>query len=88
MHDVHMLGVRFDDLPFDEAVSRLREAARGDRTRTVVFPNAATLNLAAQSRDYRDVLNSSSFVFGDGTGVRGPRGCAACGCARTSTAPT
>lgn len=70
MHDVHILGVRFDDLPFDDAVSRLQAAARGDRPRTVVFPNAATLNLAARSRAYRDVLNSSSFVFGDGTGVR------------------
>ncbi|MEC4613840.1 WecB/TagA/CpsF family glycosyltransferase [Tsukamurella tyrosinosolvens] len=69
-HDVHILGVRFDDLSFDSAVARLQEAARGDRPRTVVFPNAATLNLAAESASYRAVLNASTFVFGDGTGVR------------------
>ncbi|WP_158635031.1 WecB/TagA/CpsF family glycosyltransferase [Tsukamurella asaccharolytica] len=70
LHDVHILGVRFDDLSFDTAVARLRDAARGNQPRTVVFPNAATLNLASESPSYREVLNASTFVFGDGTGVR------------------
>lgn len=67
---VNILGVVFDDVSVDVAVARLRAAARGPAGSTVVFPNAATLNLAARSAAYRDVLNSSTFVFGDGTGVR------------------
>ncbi|MGX9296190.1 WecB/TagA/CpsF family glycosyltransferase [Tsukamurella paurometabola] len=69
-HTVRILGVRFDDLSVDSAVTRLQEAARGAEALTVVFPNAATLNLAARSPTYRDILNSADFVFGDGTGVR------------------
>lgn len=68
--EVRILGVAFDDLPLESAVARLRAAARGPAGSTVVFPNAATLNLAAGSDEYRDVLNASTFVFGDGTGVR------------------
>jgi N-acetylglucosaminyldiphosphoundecaprenol N-acetyl-beta-D-mannosaminyltransferase len=36
----------------------------------VYIVNAHTLNLAAESSDYRDILNSADAVFGDGTGVR------------------
>lgn len=68
--EVRILGVRFDDLTLESALARLQGTARGPAGSTVVFPNAATLNLASGSHEYRDVLNASTFVFGDGTGVR------------------
>jgi N-acetylglucosaminyldiphosphoundecaprenol N-acetyl-beta-D-mannosaminyltransferase len=40
------------------------------QARSVFFANAHTLNLAASRPDYRGVLNSADYVFGDGTGVR------------------
>ena len=43
---------------------------RDDRARSVFFVNAHTLNLAAGDPQYRAILNSGDFVFGDGTGVR------------------
>jgi N-acetylglucosaminyldiphosphoundecaprenol N-acetyl-beta-D-mannosaminyltransferase len=49
-----------------EGVIRRREG----RAQSVFFVNAHTLNLAAADREYREVLNSGDFVFGDGTGVR------------------
>lgn len=66
-----MLGVDFVDQTMESAIEELaRAACAEDEVRSVVFPNAATLNLASEDPTYRDVLNSMDFVYADGTGVR------------------
>ncbi len=67
-----VLGVRITDVTGGRAVQligRMLAAADGV-TRAVFFVNAHTLNLAAANEQYREVLNSADYVFGDGTGVR------------------
>lgn len=56
----------------DEAIGALvRTIGSTPRsTHAVSIVNAHTLNLATDDSNYRAVLKSSDFVFGDGTGVR------------------
>jgi N-acetylglucosaminyldiphosphoundecaprenol N-acetyl-beta-D-mannosaminyltransferase len=69
---ISILGVHITDMTKQQAVSRIEEMIRNyqGRTRNVFFVNAHTLNLAAVDENYRHVLNSADYVFGDGTGVR------------------
>lgn len=84
-HDVHpdlsplapdgrfsVLGVKFLNVTKQRAIELLEYHIRNhdDRMRSVFFVNAHTLNLAAADPQYRAILNSGDFVFGDGTGVR------------------
>jgi N-acetylglucosaminyldiphosphoundecaprenol N-acetyl-beta-D-mannosaminyltransferase len=64
------MGVSFVDQGFGAAVADLSEALKGPHGQTVFFANAATLNIAHNDDSYRHALNSASFMFGDGTGVR------------------
>lgn len=54
----------------ESVVAQLTAALDADCVTAVAFPNAATLNLAVDDPDYRDVLNSMDIVCADGTGVR------------------
>lgn len=65
-----VMGVSFVDQSFGATVSDLGSAMEGPNGQTVFFANAATLNIAHNDGAYRDALNSASFLFGDGTGVR------------------
>jgi N-acetylglucosaminyldiphosphoundecaprenol N-acetyl-beta-D-mannosaminyltransferase len=65
-----IFGVTATDQTFDEALETLDLALKSNHCHTVVFPNAATLNLAAENPEFRETLNSATHVFGDGTGVR------------------
>lgn len=67
---MRVLGVDVTDQSMDSAVEQLRAATCGDVVRTVAFPNASTLNLAVEDREYADILNTMDFVCADGTGVR------------------
>lgn len=69
---VRVLGVSIADVSMGRAVELVHEMIRrrDGRTRSVMFVNAHSLNLAASNRAYRDVLNAADCVFGDGTGVR------------------
>jgi N-acetylglucosaminyldiphosphoundecaprenol N-acetyl-beta-D-mannosaminyltransferase len=67
-----VLGVTITDVTMSEAVEIVHGmlCCRDGRARSVYFVNAHSLNTATVDRTYRDVLNSSDIVFGDGTGVR------------------
>jgi N-acetylglucosaminyldiphosphoundecaprenol N-acetyl-beta-D-mannosaminyltransferase len=65
-----IFGVTATDQTVDEALETLDLALKSSRCQTVVFPNAATLNLAAENPEFKETLNSATHVFGDGTGVR------------------
>jgi len=67
-----ILGVRILNVTKQRAIELLENIIRNPdgKSRCVFFVNAHTLNLAAADPQYRSILNSGDFVFGDGTGVR------------------
>lgn len=69
---LNILGVDVTDLSMEEAVALVEQRilAGADRTASIFFVNANTLNLACRDEAYRRVLGSADQVFGDGTGVR------------------
>lgn len=66
----HVMGVSFVDQSFGATITQLSEALKGPAPQSVFFANAATLNLAYDDAAYRATLNSASFTFADGTGIR------------------
>lgn len=68
---IEVMGVEIEDTTIERAVEKLEAWLRlEDRTRSVYFVNAHTLNCATDDPAYRALLNRSDVVFGDGTGVR------------------
>jgi N-acetylglucosaminyldiphosphoundecaprenol N-acetyl-beta-D-mannosaminyltransferase len=67
-----VLGVRIHNATREQAIGLIQQAIGGydARPKSVFFVNAHTLNLAATDTSYRETLNSSDYVFADGTGVR------------------
>jgi len=69
---VCLLGVRIVNLSTAEAVGLLEGLLRQEAacTNPVYIVNAHSLNLASESRDYRQTLNAACRVLADGTGAR------------------
>src|SRR5689334_12549396 len=67
-----VLGVQLANATGDEAVEMVVRLLNQDaaQTKPIYIANAHTLNLAAESAHYREVLNSAHVVFADGTGAR------------------
>ena len=67
-----ILGVGISNVTGRRAIELLENLIRrrNGRTRSAFFVNAHTLNLAASDEEYREILGSADYVFGDGTGVR------------------
>jgi N-acetylglucosaminyldiphosphoundecaprenol N-acetyl-beta-D-mannosaminyltransferase len=67
-----ILGVRIANASREEAIALIERLARtrATATRPIYIVNAHTINLAAESRAYRDVVNSRPVVLADGTGAR------------------
>ena len=67
-----ILGVKILNVTKHRAIELLENLIRNrdEKARSVFFVNAHTLNLASGDPQYRAILNSADFVFGDGTGVR------------------
>ncbi|MEO8628136.1 MAG: WecB/TagA/CpsF family glycosyltransferase [Betaproteobacteria bacterium] len=69
---VSILGIRIVNASMQEAISFIEKSLtrKVSRTQGIYIVNAHTLNLAAESPEYRRVLDNAHAVFGDGTGVR------------------
>jgi N-acetylglucosaminyldiphosphoundecaprenol N-acetyl-beta-D-mannosaminyltransferase len=69
---VSILDVEITNISQRDAIERMEQLIQQQplTTHSIFFVNAHTLNLASENPKYRDVLNSASDVFGDGTGVR------------------
>ncbi len=72
LDQLKILGVELYDLTTFEALRVLSEVLDEPQphARSLYFVNAHTLNTATENPAYREALNRSDFVFGDGTGVR------------------
>jgi N-acetylglucosaminyldiphosphoundecaprenol N-acetyl-beta-D-mannosaminyltransferase len=67
---LRICGVAITDQTQAEALAQLDASLKSERCHTVVFPNAATINLACERKGFADTLNAATHVFGDGTGIR------------------
>jgi N-acetylglucosaminyldiphosphoundecaprenol N-acetyl-beta-D-mannosaminyltransferase len=67
-----VLGVKILNVTRQQAIELFESIIRDrpQKAQSVFLVNAHTLNLAASDPQYRAVLNSGDYVFGDGTGVR------------------
>lgn len=65
-----LLGFEVDNLTMDAAVSDIMRALDGEDACQATFVNADCGNLSARHPRYRDVIRRSTWVFGDGSGVR------------------
>ena len=68
--EIVLLGVRFDRLSRDAALSALESTLGRGEARKVFIVNAHTLNLAWVDPEYRNVLNNADLLLNDGSGVQ------------------
>lgn len=64
-----ILGVSFDNVTVDEAVSAGLALSRADGFHYVVTPNPELVNAARENEDFRAALNGADLVLPDGIGV-------------------
>ena len=69
---INILGVNVSNLTLKEAFTIIEKCVTNDfrDACTLFFVNTHTLNMSFICSSYRRVLNDSTWVFGDGTGVR------------------
>jgi N-acetylglucosaminyldiphosphoundecaprenol N-acetyl-beta-D-mannosaminyltransferase len=66
---VDVLGVRVDDVTYDEALARSAEFAASPVPRYVVTPNPEFVVLARKDATFRAILNQSDLAIPDGGGL-------------------
>lgn len=66
----HILGVRVDDLDWEEALARIEAFATEGRPRQVVTPNPELLMRARQDPAFRALLETADLSTCDGVGLR------------------
>jgi N-acetylglucosaminyldiphosphoundecaprenol N-acetyl-beta-D-mannosaminyltransferase len=67
---IHMMGIRFDNLTMEEAISTILERARAAHASQLCFVNADCVNIAYHNSDYRQILENSAIVLADGIGLK------------------
>lgn len=69
---VNIFDIEIIDVSIEEAVGLLAQTLEEprQRSRSVYFVNADTVNQASRNQAFRQILQQGDLVFGDGTGVR------------------
>ncbi|MFN8526375.1 MAG: WecB/TagA/CpsF family glycosyltransferase [Chloroflexota bacterium] len=66
---MRILGVRVDDVTYDEAVHRIQELIASGSSHLVTTPNPEIVMAARVRPDFRDVLNRATLNIPDGVGL-------------------
>ena len=66
---IDVLGVGFDNVTMEEAVSRGMELAREAGTHYVVTPNPEIVEVCRENPEAKTAVNGASLVLPDGIGV-------------------
>ncbi|MEE8057060.1 MAG: WecB/TagA/CpsF family glycosyltransferase [Pseudomonadales bacterium] len=64
-----IFGVNIDNLSLKEAVNKFFIETTSEKSITLNFVNAHSLNLAFKHADFRNIINKSDFVLADGSGI-------------------
>lgn len=67
---VRMMGITFNNVTMEEAISGILERARIPRPSQLCFVNADCVNIAYNDSDYKELLQSCGFVLADGIGLK------------------
>ena len=66
---IDVIGLKFDSMTMDEALSRAEALLRGDKAAYVVTPNAEIAYEALHDVQLREMLNGADLMLPDGAGV-------------------
>lgn len=66
---IDVMGLKFDSVTMDEALSRAEALLRGDKAAYVVTPNAEIAYEALHDGQLREMLNGADLMLPDGAGV-------------------
>ena len=66
---IDVMGLKFDSMTMDEALSRAEALLRGDKAAYVVTPNAEIAYEALHDGQLREMLNGADLMLPDGAGV-------------------
>ena len=66
---IDVMGLKFDSMTVDEALSRAEALLRGDKAAYVVTPNAEIAYEALHDVQLREMLNGADLMLPDGAGV-------------------
>ena len=66
---IDVIGLKFDSMTMDEALSRAEALLRGDMAAYVVTPNAEIAYEALHDGQLREMLNGADLMLPDGAGV-------------------
>lgn len=66
---IDVMGLKFDSMTMDEALSRAEALLRGEKTAYVVTPNAEIAYEALHDVQLREMLNGADLMLPDGAGV-------------------
>ena len=69
MDKVNVLGVMFDNVTMEQAVTRVVELVEGGRTAFVVTPNSEIAYDCINNSKFRGLINSADLTVPDGAGV-------------------
>ena len=67
---INLLGIRLDNLTMEETITEIVARSASSRPSQVCFVNADCVNIAFRRPDYRQILQQSELVLGDGIGIR------------------
>lgn len=66
---IDVMGLKFDSMTMDEALSRAEALLRGEKAAYVVTPNAEIAYEALHDVQLREMLNGADLMLPDGAGV-------------------
>ena len=66
---IDVMGLKFDSMTMDEALSRAEALLRGEKAAYVVTPNAEIAYEALHDGQLREMLNGANLMLPDGAGV-------------------
>lgn len=69
MRSIYVLGMRVDDVTFDESLRLIGRWVESGGTHRIVTPNPEFAMMARRDPEFRDVLNSSALAIPDGIGL-------------------
>lgn len=68
-NSVQILGVRIDNVTFDEAIQKALKVLKGKERKYFTTPNPEITLAALKNKKYQDILNESELNIPDGTGL-------------------
>ena len=66
---IDVMGLKFDNMTMDEALSRAEALLRGEKAAYIVTPNAEIAYEALHDVQLREMLNGADLMLPDGAGV-------------------